>query len=165
MLMKLLFTVRKSKRGQIPLRNDFCHTLNDPFSFMRKTYGELADSDGKTSKRKRNGQQKKQPTKKQPVVQQAESETQPKKRKRRERAASPEELVPVEEPELLQDPLCEIQAEEHEEPQPQQDISPVFSWLRGVSNTPPESVIQQDIKFESVFACELNERICLFILY
>ncbi|KAH8407767.1 hypothetical protein KR222_001996 [Zaprionus bogoriensis] len=29
-------TIRRSKRGQIPLRNNICHTLSDPFAYMRK---------------------------------------------------------------------------------------------------------------------------------
>lgn len=148
--MKLLFIARKSKRGRIPLRNDFCHTLNDPFSFMRKTYGGFAD-DKKASKRKRNGQQKKQP-----VAQHAQTATQHKRGKRREREVPPQELLPVpEELEHVQESLREIEATDEGEPQPHQDISRVFSWLRGASNVPPESTIQVDDKFESLFACKL----------
>ncbi|ALC45367.1 Cenp-C, partial [Drosophila busckii] len=36
--------IRRSKRGQVPLRNDFCHTFADPFNYMFGSNGSLGSS-------------------------------------------------------------------------------------------------------------------------
>lgn len=138
----------------MPLRNDFCHTLSDPFSFMRETYlGPAGAGDNKTLKRKRNASSCKSVEK--PVKEQAPV-SQHNKKKLPKRQANPEQQAAVIEPEQLavMEPE-EVAAMEPqvEESQQRNDISPVFSWLRGVSNIPPKPMNQVSPQFESMSIC------------
>lgn len=124
---------------------------------------ELGAGVSKTLKRKRIASSHKQvekPVKKQATVTQRKKKTIP------ERQASPEQQavlepdpVTVMEPEqvVVMEPEKEavMEPEQVEEPQPQNEISPVFSWLRGVSNIPPKSMDQVAPQFETMSICRL----------
>ncbi|KAH8407871.1 hypothetical protein KR215_008230 [Drosophila sulfurigaster] len=44
--------IRKSERGQVPLCNTFCHTLDDPFAFMRSPDKKFGNKSNTSSRKK-----------------------------------------------------------------------------------------------------------------
>lgn len=116
---------------------------------------ELGAGVSKTLKRKRNASSHKQVEKR---VKEQATVTQHKKQTLPERQASPEQQAVMEpEQEAVMEPEkeAEMEPKQVEEPQPQNEISPLFSWLRGVSNIPPKSLNQVAPQFESMSICRL----------
>lgn len=128
---------------------------------MRETYlGSAGAADSKTLKRKRKASSYKRVEK--PVKEQAPVSQDKKKRpgacKEQAAVMDPEQLAAIEpeqvaaiEPEQVE----AMEPEQFEESQPLNEISPVFSWLRGVSNIAPKPMKQVSPAFESMCICKL----------
>ncbi|KAM8706034.1 hypothetical protein ACLKA7_010340 [Drosophila subpalustris] len=157
-------TVRRSRRGQVPLRNAWCHTLDDPFAFMRAIYnGDRSTLDSSARKRKREQQ-----------VLVTDADTQPSqvehqgaeiraRSNKRVRIRDPDTVEPA--PETEPDPNGPVthpneSPDEHEDATEvgiQTQSSQLLSWLRGISSAKPLTNVHANSEYESMNTSSVAE--------
>ncbi|XP_034487583.1 uncharacterized protein LOC117791804 isoform X2 [Drosophila innubila] len=174
-------TVRRSRRGQVPLSNTWCHTMDDPFGYMRAIYTGDKTINSSTRKRKRVQHEemssdgdtitgaRTQPSQVEPQRAEIRPRSKNRARLRDKAAVEPPPLTesdpndPLTQPNesLEENEVAAMQLPEVEQvrpvDQPQMQNYQLLSWLRGVSNSKPDTNVQVNGKHESIVTSSVTE--------